>query len=351
MFAYVGCRTSRERNARGRGIGIFRVDSDTGRWTPLGLVEGLVNPSWLTLDRSGAFLYCAHGDGGEASAFAIDDASGALRHLNTVDCGGRNPVHLTPDATNHFMLVANFASGTIGVLARNADGSLGSLTDCHAILGDPGPHRHQQKGMHPHQVIYDPARNFLLAPDKGGDKISLFTFDAGNGALTPHAPPSVAARSGAAPRHMVFHPDLPFAYLVNELDSTLAAYRWDGAEGRLSPFQIVPSVPDAFTGDNTGAGIALSACGRFLYASNRGHDSIGIFTVDAASGRLSSLGWQSTHGAQPRFFTLSPNGRFLYAANESSDTIQCFATREDGALDWLADRAVVFGSPTCIAFL
>lgn len=350
MLAFVGCRTTIERNARGKGIGSFRVDPETGRWTLLHRLEGLVNPSWLALDRTGTHLYCAHGDRGEVSAFAIDVLSGAVRHLNTVECGGRNPVHLMPDASNRYLLVANFATGTIGILPRNPDGSLGLLAGCHAIPGEPGPHRHQQKGMHPHQILYDPRQSRVLVPDKGGDKISLFTFDAATGQLTPHQPACVLSRSGAAPRHMAFHPQLAFAWLVNELDSTLTAYAWDDLHGVLTPMQIVSLLPDDFTADNTGAGIAISPCGRFLYASNRGHESIAIFAIDQRSGRLRSIGWEPTRGRQPRFFTLAPDGRFLHAANEASDTIQSFAVGQDGRLTWLAEHAVAFGSPTCIAF-
>ncbi len=350
MLAFVGCRTTKERNARGKGIGTFRVDPETGRWTPLHLLEGLVNPSWLTLDRSGTHLYGVHGDGDTVSAFAVDMENGAPRLLNTVACGGRNPVHLIADATNRFLLVANFATGTIGVLPRQADGSLGALVDCYQVPGVPGPHRHQQKGMHPHQIVYDPAQTYLLVPDKGGDKVSLLTFDAARSRLTPHQPASVSSRAGAAPRHMVFHPRQPLAFVVNELDSTLTRYAWDAAAGVLSPRQIVSLLPEDFTTDNTGAGIAISPCGQFLYASNRGHESIAIFAIDEAGGRLTSIGWEETRGLQPRFFTLSPDGRFLYAANEASDTIQCFATGQDGLLTWRPENTVAFGSPTCIVF-
>lgn len=350
MFAYVGCRTSKERNARGEGIGVYKMDVASGAWEPVQLLKDLANPSFLAFDRANKFLYCVHGDLGEASAFRIDDKTGEIALINTQACGGKNPVHLTPDLTNKFMIVANYATGTVGVLPINADGSLGALGDVAKLGGEPGPHKTQQKGIHPHMVPYDASNRFIVVPDKGGDKVAVFKFDPAAGKLVANEPPSVKAREGAGPRHIAFHPSKPFAYLVNELDSTIATYAWDSEKGTLKALQILPATPANFTGDNTSAGIAITANAKFVFMSNRGHDSIVTYAVDAATGLLSAVGWEPTQGKQPRFFTLSPDGKFLYAANENSDTIVTFRVDDGTGKLTPTGQVIKSGSPTCVVF-
>jgi 6-phosphogluconolactonase len=350
LIAYVGCRTTKERNARGEGIGVYRIDANSGEWRQIQLLRDIINPSYLALDRTGRHLYAVHGDFGEASSYSIDPKTGEIAFLNKQDCGGTNPVHLTPDQSNRFMLVANYATGTLGALPIGADGSLAPLATKIAIPGQPGPHRTQQKGIHPHQIPYDPAGRFLIVPDKGGDKVSVFRFDAEKAAFLPNEPASVKGREGAGCRHVAFHPSKPLAYLTNELDSTVTTYAWDGDKGVLKPLQIVPATPQEFTGDNTAAGIEASADGRFLYVSNRGHDSIATFAIDPGNGLLKPDNWVSTQGKQPRFFTIAPTGDHLYAANENSDTIVDLAIdRVTGRLT-PTGQIIRTGSPTCIVF-
>jgi 6-phosphogluconolactonase len=291
-----------------------------------------------------------HGDLGEVSAFRIDPASHEISFINKQDCGGRNPVHLTPDLTNRFMLVANYATGTLGALPINADGSLGVLSDTAKIPGEPGPHKTQQRGIYPHQIPFAPGNRFLIVPDKGGDKVTVFRFDPATGKFTPTDPPSVKAREGAGPRHIAFHPTLPVAYLVNELDSTIATYAWDGAAGTLNGMQWLPGIPAEFMGDNTSAGIAVAPSGRFVFMSNRGHDSIVTYATDPATGLLSAPRWTPTQGKQPRFFTLDPSGAFLYAANENSDSIVTFTVDATSGGLTPTGQVVKFGSPTCVVF-
>lgn len=348
MFAYVGCRTTRERDARGLGIGLFAVTASG--WRLEQLVPALPNPSYLCLDRAYRKLYAVHGDGDSVSAFDVDATSGRLTRAGTWPSGGRNPVHLAIDPDGRHLRIANLATGTIGTLPVAVDGSLGGPSDCSRIAGEPGPHRTQQLGSHPHQIVHDPRGVFVLAPDKGLDRISVFRQDMSTGALIVHAPQPAKSRSGSAPRHLVFHPAAPFAYVVNELGSSVAVHRWDHDAGLLTCLRVLPSIPPDHVGDNTGAGIAISRDGRFLYVSNRGHDSIGVFAIGAADGLLTPLQWTSTRGRQPRFFALDPSGAALHVCNETSDTIVSFAIdRDTGRLgEVLASRH--FGSPTCIVF-
>ncbi len=349
-FAYIGCRTTRERGARGEGIGICSYDSTRGKLTLLDTLRGLVNPSYLIKNRTGCFLYCVHGDMGEVSALAIDGTSGKLTRLNTQSCGGRNPVHLTFDASCRYLLVANYATGSVGFLPLEADGSLGALQEIIPLGGEPGPHKTQQQGIHPHQLMYAPGTHFFAVPDKGGDKVSVLRFERAGDRLDVAAHSTTRTRAGAGPRHIAFHPTRPFAYLSNELDSSIGAYAWNCAAGTLQPLQILPATPPSFTEDNTTAGIVITTSGRFVYMSNRGHDSIAAFAVDPATGLLTSIGWTPTQGKQPRFITLDPEGRFLLAANELSDTIVTFRIDEaTGALAPTND-SVQTPSPTCICF-
>jgi 6-phosphogluconolactonase len=350
-FAYVGCRTSRERAAKGDGIGVYRIEPDRS-WARLQLVDGLVNPSWLAFDRTGQTLFVAHGDGTEASAFHIDRAAGTLHFLNRVTTGGCNPVHLMADPTNRFLIVANHidrgeAKSGIASLPIAADGSLGSPVDAVSFSGQIGPHRIEQPFPKPHQVEFDRSGRFIIVPDKGCDRVVVYTLDAG-GKL--HAVPAATApaRETSGPRHVALHPNNHIAYVVNELDSTICAYHFDPDGGVLKPFQIVSALPDGFTGNSRGSEIAVSGDGRFVYASNRGYDSIAVYAIDPASARLASVGWVPSLGKTPRFFALATDALFI--ANEEGHTIVRYT--RDHSSGRLSDPKVVAetGSPTCILF-
>jgi 6-phosphogluconolactonase (cycloisomerase 2 family) len=262
---------------------------------------------------------------------------------------GKNPVHLAIDATGKYLVTGNYAAGTVTVLAIEPDGSLGALLDTQKLPGEPGPHRREQASSHPHDVPFDPKMRFVLVPDKGLDRVFVFRLDAASGKLAPNDPPFVEAREGAGPRHIAFHPQLAIAYVNNELDSTVATYKWDGERGSLEPLEVQTTIPPAFTGNNTSSEIAVAPSGRFVYVSNRGHDSIAIFAADA-SGRLAPVGWEPTQGKTPRFFTLDPQANFLYAANQDGDTIVTF--RVDTQTGKLAPTGQVVKnlSPCCIVF-
>jgi 6-phosphogluconolactonase len=350
MLAYVGSRTTKERNARGEGINVYRVDPATGSWTHVQLLKDLVNPSFLAFDAKQRYLYTVHGDGEEVSAFSTDEKSGELTFLNRRPCGGKNPVHLTVDRTNSHLVVANYATGSLATLLIGSDGRLGEITGLVQLPGSPGPHKVEQASSHPHNIPYDAQEGHLVVPDKGLDRVFVFKLDPEKGTLVPNDPPSVATRSGAGPRHVVFHPTAGFAYVVNELDSTVTAYLYDRVTGSLEPKQILTTLPATFTEENRAAGIGITPSGKFLYVSNRGFNQISIFAIDQATGMLNSVGWESTRGKTPRFFTLDPSGKFLYAANETSDTIVGFRIDESsGKLDLIGTVAQT-GSPVCIIF-
>ena len=347
-YVYVGARTTKERNARGDGLNVYRMDNATGAWSHLQLLDDLVNPSFLAFDRNRRFLYTVHGDLSDITAMAIDPASGRLRMINRQSTDGKNPVHLAIDPSNRFVVIANHITSTLALLPRNEDGSIGAVVDLVKLEGKIGPHRVEQPFAKPHQVEFDPSGSFIVVPDKGLDLVFTYRIDADKGKLVLATKPA-QAREGAGPRHVAFHPAGRLAYVVNELDSTVSAYHFDPANGALSPFQVVSAVPDSFTGNSRAAEIAVSADGRYVYASNRGNDSIAIYAIDAASGRLQPRGWAPSGGKTPRFFTLGASDRFLFAANEDSDTVTMFTRSPDGLLA-ASGNTVKVGSPVCILF-
>jgi 6-phosphogluconolactonase (cycloisomerase 2 family) len=349
MYAYVGCRTTRERNARGNGINVYRVDPATGDWTHTQLVDGLVNPSFFTFGHNQRFLYSVHGDQSEVSAFGIDPQDGRLMFINKQSTGGKNPVHLTVDASNRFLAIANYGSGSVALLPVRDDGSLGELADLVDVPGKPGPHRAEQPHARPHHIPFDRAGRFLIVPDKGLDKIFTFKLDAERAKLILQDE-AVKTRETAGPRHVDFHPVRPFAYVINELDSTVTTYRYDTEHGSLKPLQILSALPDTFTGDSRASEIAVDPAGRFVYASNRGHDSIAIFSIDQKTGLLSNAGWEPSQGKTPRFFSIDPSSRFLYVANEDSDAIATFRIDPEQGRLMPTGQMIKTGSPVCILF-
>jgi 6-phosphogluconolactonase len=348
MYAYVGSRTTRERNARGDGITVYQVDQEKGTLTLVQVVKDLVNPSFLALNKASDRLYTVHGDKSEVSAFAVDKASGKLTFINTQSCEGKNPVHLALDPSERFLVVSNHVGGSLAVLNVAKDGSLGTLNQLLKLEGPLGPHRVEQPFAKPHFNPFDHSGNFVLVPDKGLDRVFSFRFD--NGKLFPAEQPFVASREGAGPRHLAFHPRAAFAYVVNELDSSVTAYHFNPQTGALSPIQMLPSLPSTFTGNSRASEIEVDRCGRFLYASNRGYDSVAVFSIDQGTGLLAPVEFMPTDGKTPRFFTLTPNECFLFALNEDSDTIISMAVDpQRGALS-KTGFSVSTGSPVCMVF-
>ncbi|EKX63642.1 lactonase family protein [Streptomyces ipomoeae] len=359
--AYVGSRTTAARGGKGKGIEVFEVGPDGEDWTPLQTVE-LDNPTFLTTDRTRRFLYAVHGDFTYVSAYRIDPDSGRLTALGRQETGGRNPVHLAVDPSNRFLVLANHSTGTVATLPLLDDGRLGPVADLLSLPGEPGPHRVDQTGAKPHHVPFSPDGRFVVVADKGLDRIFTLTLDAGSGKLGFGATPSVATREAAGPRHIAFHPRLPYAYTIDELRSTVTAYHWDARQGELTALQILSSTEPTMTGDSRGAEIAVSPDGRFVYASNRSGagdsapggpepDTIGVFRVSPKDGTLRPVGWTSTQGIRPRFFCLSPDGRKLYAANERSHTVVMYDVDAVSGRLTPTGGVVRTGSPVCVLFV
>src|SRR5262245_59979417 len=348
-FMYVGSYTSPARG-HGEGITVYHRTGEADRWSLIQVVKDLDDPSFLTVDRPRRCLYCAHGDADEASAYRIDPATGRLTMINRQATRGANGVHLSIDGSGRFLALANYATGTLVVLPINPDGSLAPVSDLATMTGTPGPHRTEQTMSHPHHCPFDPTGRFIVVPDKGFDRVFVYRLDASSGTLLPGDPPSVAARAGAAPRHVDFHPLKPFAYVINELDSTITTYVFDRDKGALKPLQILPTVPPTYTGNNTDAEVWVSPSGRFVYGSNRGHDSIAIFAIDEQTGMLSVVGWEPTQGRTPRYFGLDPSGTHLYAANQNTDTVVVFRVNQTTGKLTATGETIKVGSPSTIAF-
>jgi 6-phosphogluconolactonase len=349
MYAYVGSFTSAQRKARGDGIHVYRTDPATGAWTHVQHIGDLINPSYLAVSHDQRFLYAVHGDEDYATAFALDPATGQAKLLNRAAAGGKNGVREAVDPSGKFLVMANYASGSVAVLPIAPDGSVKEQHQVVQLPGEPGPHKVEQTSSHPHDIVFDPSGRFVLVPDKGLDRVFVFRFDAATGRLAPTEQGSVQSRPGAGSRHLAFHPKLPIVWVLNELDSTIATYQFDAERGALKALQVMSTLPTDFTGYSTTAEIAVSPDGRFVYGSNRGHDSVTIFAV-SPEGLLSAVGWQPTQGSSPRFIGLDPAGRFLYAANEQGDTVVTF--RVDGSSGKLTPTGQVIknGSPVTIVF-
>ena len=347
IHAYVGSFTTAQRKAHGDGIHVYRVDPATGDWTHVQHIGDLVNPSFLALSPDQRFLYSVHGDEDYATAFALDPATGQARLLNRAATGGKNGVHDAVDPSGKFLVVANYASGSVAVLPIAPDGSLKDQQQVVQLPGEPGPHKVEQVSSHPHDIVFDPSGRFVLVPDKGLDRVFVFRFDGATGRLDPTDQGSVKTRPGAGPRHLAFNPTSPIVWVLNELDSTIATYSFDTQNGALKPLQVMSTLPDEFTGYSTAAEIAVKP--GTVYASNRGDDSVAWFKV-FPNGTLKIFGWQHTLGKTPRFIGLDPAMRNLYAANEQSDTVVTLA------IDQLTGKPVPNGkiihnaSPVTIVF-
>ncbi|MFC3443790.1 lactonase family protein [Sphingobium rhizovicinum] len=352
-YAYVGCRTTRARNARGDGLAVFRIDPSSRAWT-LQQTHACENPSFLAFNKAGDRLYTVHGDMTELSAFKVDRKTGGISLINTAPCNGRNPVHLAFDPSGRFLVVANHitkeeAVSNVSTVAVEQDGSLGKVVSTIELPGKIGPHRVEQPFSKPHQCLFDPSGKLIVVPDKGLDRVFALTLTV-DGQLQRVEPNSAIAREGSGPRHIVYHPTLPFLFVINELTSTVMSCRYDPATGEITPIQELSSLPDTFIAFNRAAEIDISPEGSYIYVSNRGHESIATFSFERATGRLSSVGWTKCLGETPRFFNLSPDARELYVANETSDTIVRFVRHADNGVVARGEVVAKTGSPTCILF-
>jgi 6-phosphogluconolactonase len=312
---------------REEGIFVFRFDAETGALERLSAAGGTLNPSFLALHPNGRFLYAVSEirdyqgkESGAVHAYARDPATGALTHLNEQATIGTWPCHLSVEATGRYLLAANYLSGSTIMFPIRAEGSLGETADFVQHQGSSvNPKR--QEGPHAHAIMVSPDNRFAFAPDLGLDQVISYRLDLERGKLVPNDAPHTRTAPGAGPRHFDFHPNGRWAYLINEIGNTLSAYAYDAGRGALTLLNSVPTLPSGFSGTSHTADIHVHPSGRFVYGSNRGHDSITICAIDQGTGQVSVVGQEPTLGKTPRNFAIDPTGTFLLAANQSTDNI------------------------------
>jgi 6-phosphogluconolactonase len=342
---------------RSEGIYAYRYDSGSGVIEELGLAAKTPSPSFLALHPNGRFLYAANesgvpgvGPGGAVTAFEIDTGAGRLRELNRVATVGEWPCHLVVDATGRQVLAANYGGGSVVSFGLESDGRLGARSGFHQHTGS-SVNAARQKGPHAHSINLSPDNRFALVSDLGLDRVFSYPFDPARGLAKPALAAVPVVAPGSGPRHLSFHPTGRFAYGINEMLSTIHVYRYAPEKGRLETIQTVSTLPPSFTGESTTAEVVVHPSGRFVYGSNRGHDSLAIFTVDGATGHLTRVGNESTGGLTPRNFNVDPEGRTLWAANQGTDNVVVF--RVDAGTGRLerTGQGLKVGSPVCVKFL
>jgi 6-phosphogluconolactonase len=325
LLLYVGTYTS----GKSEGIYVYKFDLSSGEFKHLATAKGIVDPSFLAIDPRRRHLYAVNEidefggkPGGAVSAFKVDLQTGNLQFLNQQPSLGGAPCYVTVDKLGKFVLVANYGSGNAAVLPIN-DSGLGKPVDM-VQHGGSSVDPERQKGPHAHNVILDKTNRHAFVTDLGLDKIMIYRFDGSNGKLTPNGAPWVKLKPGAGPRHFTFHPNGRWAYVINELDSTLTAFSYESGSGSLKEMQTVSTLPTGFSAGNSCADVHVSPSGKFLYGSNRGHDSIVVFSINPGTGKLTFVEHVSTGGKTPRNFTIDPTGAFLLAANQKSDNVVSF---------------------------
>jgi 6-phosphogluconolactonase len=359
FLVYVGTYTG----PKSQGIYVSRFDAASGTLSAPSLAAETLNPTFLAVHPSLSTLYSAErpvlyaanetgrgAQGGTIAAFALDRQTGQLTLLNSQSSRGSGPCHVSVDSWGRCVLAANYGSGSVAALPVRGDGSLGEAVGFVQHAGssvNPG----RQGGPHAHFIQPDPANRFALVCDLGLDQVLVYRLDAARATLEPNDPPFAALKRGAGPRHLAFHPKGRCAYVINELDSTLTAFSYDARRGTLREFQTVSALPEGWTNRNSTAEVEVHPSGRYLYGSNRGHDSIAVFALDQKTGRMRLLQHQSTLGKAPRNFAIDPTGQWLLAANQDTDNVVVF--RIDPASGGLTPtgQSVQVGAPVCLKFV
>jgi 6-phosphogluconolactonase len=356
-IVYVGAYTGTEslEGEKAKGITKFNLDPKLGGLMKDGQFPTGVNPTFFVLSVNQQFLYAVNevtqesGQNGWVSAFAIDRSEKSLTFLNRQSSKGFSPCHLCVLDGDQFLIVANYESGNISLLPLRSDGFLEPACDVFQFRGK-GPHQ-RQKGPHAHMVTTTPDGHLVLAVDLGTDRIWNFEIDQEGGKFLARNPEFTRLPQGSGPRHLDFHPNGRFAYVLGELNSTITLLYYDPDEKSFEYHESWSTLPENFKEQNTGAAIQVSPSGKFVYASNRGHDSIAVFSIDCSDGHLGLVGFQHTQGKTPRHFIIDPSGKMLIAANQDSDSLALFCINKESGLMNFMPPLVPSQTPVCIQFV
>lgn len=355
QLVYFGTYTG----AKSKGIYVSTLDLKTGALTPPTLAVETRNPTFLAVHPNNQFLYAINEIGnyagtkdGSVTAFALADGGSQLTLLNHQSSGGSGPCHLIVDRAGKNVLLANYGGGSVESIPIQADGRLSAPTTFIQHQGSSvNPRR--QEGPHGHCIQLDAANRFAYACDLGLDQVLIYRFDAAKGTLTPHQPPFAAVKAGAGPRHLAFTPNGRHAYVINELDCTLTAFAGDAQSGMLKELETVSTLPagDAMQPRFSTAEVEVHPSGKFVYGSNRGHDTIAVWAIEAKTGKLAYVEHQPTQGKTPRSFGIDPTGKYLLAANQDSGSVVVFRIdAKTGRLQPTENRIEV-GAPVCVKFM
>jgi 6-phosphogluconolactonase len=339
-----------------KGIYVARFDPATGRISAPRLAAEVISPAFLALHPDRPLLYAVNEvgsfkgqPGGAVSAFAIESESGELTLLNQESSRGGGPCHLTVDPAGRAVLAANYGGGSIAVLPLRPGGELGPATTFVQHSGS-SVNAQRQAAPHAHGIYVDPANRYAFVPDLGIDRVLVYRWDPATFGLEPNDPAAAVLAPGAGPRHFAFHPNGRFAYVINELLNTVTAFAYDPQSGSLRDLQTITTLPEGFRGGNSTAEIAVHPTGRFLYGSNRGHDSLVTYSIDAATGKLSLVGHRATGGRTPRNFAIDPSGGWVLAANQDSDRVVVFRLDPGTGLPEPSEHSVEVATPVCVLF-
>ena len=353
LWVYIGTYTWQ----RSKGIYFAKLDLGTGQMTQPELVATATNPTFLTIAPSGRFLYSINEidnfkgkKSGGVSAYTIDPATGKLTLINQQPSGGPGACFVSVDPAGKNVLVADYAGGCAAVLPVGEDGQLAEPSSVVQHQGK-GPNAERQEAPHAHSINLTPDAKFALVADLGLDKVFIYRFDAAKGALSPNDPPFAQLAPGAGPRHLVFHPNARWMYVIDEIANTVTVFDYDASRGAMTELQVITTLPEDFTGKSTAAEVQVHPSGRFLYGTNRGHNSIAMFGIDQATGKLTAIGHEPTQGKNPRNFRMDPSGTFLLTANQDSNNIVIFRINaQTGKLQSTGNIASV-PLPVCVKFL
>jgi 6-phosphogluconolactonase len=352
---YVGTYT--EEGTKSKGIYAYRYDAGTKQISSLGLVAETTNPSFVAPSPDGHFLYAVNEVGkykgpnsGGVSAFSIDRKTGKLTFLNEVASRGADPCYIIVDKSGKYVLVANYTGGSVAVFPILADGKLGEATAFVQHTGK-GPNAERQEGPHAHSIDLSPDQRYAMVDDLGLDELLVYKFDSAKGTLAPNNPPFAKLDAGAGPRHFALRPDGKFAYVLAEIAHTVTVFSNDAANGKLQSLQTITTLPRDFKGRNDDAEIQMHPSGKFLYASNRGDDSIAIYAIDESKGTLTAVGIVPTGGKEPRSFEIDPTGTLLFAENQKSDSIVIFKIDQKTGQLTPDVRLLDIPSPVCLKFV